>query len=134
MDQEIRENNCKDCSNSNSEEIIDVDDSKECSCSSSNSCNKNDLELNCYSCEQIHHSPERKSPHCQDDRSCTNEVWIDDCKCDNESDDKRTLMICKCCNRLVYCYLRDSNNCIILVWFIMTWSNCAIYGQQDFLK
>lgn len=102
MDQEAKEVNCNDCSNSNSEEKIDVEEPTDCSCSSSfNNCNKTELDLNCYSCEQIHHSPERKSPHCQDDRSCTNEVWIDDCKCDQTVENKRTLMICKCCNRYV---------------------------------
>lgn len=102
LDHEAKENNCDDCSNNNSD-LLDVDESKDCSCSSSNSCNKNELDLNCYSCEQLHHSPERSSPHCQDDISCTNDVWIDDCKCDNEADEnKGTLMICKCCNRWVY--------------------------------
>lgn len=108
MDQDAKENSCDDCSNNirNSEEKLDMEESKECSCTSLvlNSCEKNELlNLNCFSCEQNHRSPERKSSHCQVERNCENDEWIDDCKCDNERDDrgdnKRTLTICKCCNR-----------------------------------
>lgn len=111
LDEDIKESSCTECNNSNSEEKIEVDGSNNCSCSSFDACNKNELDLNCYSCEEIHHSPERKSRHCQDDRRCTNEVWIDDCKCDESEEHKRAFMICKCCNRYVFfCYTKSNTN------------------------
>ncbi|KAJ8912903.1 hypothetical protein NQ315_017233 [Exocentrus adspersus] len=108
-DQESKEL-CNDCDGDGEEEKDDIE--KGCTCSPNR---KNDT-LSCYSCEQLI-SP-NKSHQCtneledfegcsklnsgkKDKLRCTNELWIDDCKCENDvKEDKKNSNNCKCDNYL----------------------------------
>ncbi|XP_074031252.1 gametogenetin-binding protein 2-like isoform X2 [Leptinotarsa decemlineata] len=103
IDQEGKEN-CNDCDQDDDE---DKEDDKDCSCSQDQN-----NSLSCFNCDQL--QPNDKSRQCSgnefDDYDdyhsklsgkkgkprCTNELWIDDCKCDNDVKDKRG--DCKCDN------------------------------------
>ncbi|KAG5884357.1 hypothetical protein JTB14_030796 [Gonioctena quinquepunctata] len=119
-DQEGKEN-CNDCDQDDDEE--DKDDDKDCTCSSDQN-----NPLSCYGCEQL--QPNDKSRQCsggggselfdgyddfnskaggkKDKGRCTNELWIDDCKCDTEAKDKKA-NICKCDSRPL-AYYGDFNH------------------------